>query len=193
MAESSVLRDLWNHHAWADAEHWRSFAAFPGALEDKSLLERLHHLHLTQSAWVWAIGDRRDEFVFSKTSDFVPIFSLRDFAIRNHEALAVLSAADEPALDRDIENGDSSHPVRPTPLLSFLWIALCLILSVNIGIDHAGSRTSALTASACRRSSRFASASPTRPSRTGCARRATALMWKCGWTIADRDGILLQA
>ena len=93
MAEGSVLRDLWNHHAWADAEHWGAFAAFPRALEDRSLLERLHHLHLTQSAWVWAIGDRRDEFVFSNTTDFVPILTLRDFAMRNHEALAALSAA----------------------------------------------------------------------------------------------------
>ncbi len=102
MTEGSVLRDLWKHHAWADAEHWAAFAAFPGALEDRSLLERLHHLHLTQSAWVWAIGDRRDEFVFSNTTDFVPILTLRDFAMRNHEALAVLSAVDGPALDRII-------------------------------------------------------------------------------------------
>lgn len=102
MAEESVLRDLWNHHAWADAEHWGAFVAFPRALEDRSLIERLHHLHLTQSAWVWAIGDRRDEFVFSTTTDFVPILTLRDFAMRNHEALAVLSVADEPALDRII-------------------------------------------------------------------------------------------
>src|SRR5204863_1532432 len=82
MADGSVLRDLWNHHAWADAEHWGAFAAFPRALEDRPLLERLHHLHLTQSAWVWAIGERRDEFVFSNTTDFVPILTLRDFAMR---------------------------------------------------------------------------------------------------------------
>jgi uncharacterized damage-inducible protein DinB len=103
MDEGSLLRDLWNHHAWADAEHWSAFAAFPCALEDRSLLERLHHLHLTQSAWVWAIGDRRDEFVFSTATDFVPILTLRDFAMRNHQALAVLSAADEPALDRIVD------------------------------------------------------------------------------------------
>jgi uncharacterized damage-inducible protein DinB len=102
MADTSILRDLWNHHAWADAEHWCAFAAFPLALEDKALLERLHHVHLTQSAWVWAIGDRRDEFVFSNPTDFVPVLTLRDLAIRNHAALAVLSAADEPALDRII-------------------------------------------------------------------------------------------
>ncbi len=51
---------------------------------------------------MWAIGDRRDEFVFSNTTDFVPVLTLRDFAVRNHAALAALSAADEPALDRII-------------------------------------------------------------------------------------------
>jgi uncharacterized damage-inducible protein DinB len=102
MSETSVLRDLWNHHVWADAEHWRAFAAFPLALEDKALFERLHHLHLTQSAWVWALGDRRDEFVFSNATDFVPILTLRDFAMRNHAVLAALAAAEEPALDRTI-------------------------------------------------------------------------------------------
>jgi hypothetical protein len=96
MADVSVVRDLWKHHAWADAEHWCAFAAFPVALEDRALLERLHHLHLTQSAWVWAIGDRRDEFVFSNPTDFVPVLTLRDFAIRNHAALSTLSAVDEP-------------------------------------------------------------------------------------------------
>ena len=48
MAEGSVLRDLWNHHAWADAEHWGAFEAFPRALEDRSLLERLRQLQDTE-------------------------------------------------------------------------------------------------------------------------------------------------
>ena len=99
-AVSAPLRDLVNHHEWADAEHWRAFTALPLVLEDNALLERLHHLHLTQSAWVWAIGDRRDQFVFSKAADFVPVLTLRDFAIRNHASLTALAASEESALDR---------------------------------------------------------------------------------------------
>jgi uncharacterized damage-inducible protein DinB len=102
MAESPTLRDLWNHHAWADAEHWRAFAALPAALEDQALFERLHHLHLTQRAWVWAIGDRRDEFVMSKATDFVPALRLREFAIQNHASLIKVMASDGSALDRII-------------------------------------------------------------------------------------------
>ena len=102
MDDRSVLRDLWSHHAWADAEHWRAFGSFPGALDDEALFARLHHLHLAQSAWVWAIGDRRDAFVLSKATDFVPALTLRAFAIQNHTALDALAAAEEPTLDRII-------------------------------------------------------------------------------------------
>ncbi|MQA28776.1 MAG: hypothetical protein GEU82_02905 [Luteitalea sp.] len=104
MPARETLRDVWNHHAWADAEHWRAFAASPGALADVALFERLHHLHLTQSAWVWAIGDRRGEFVFTKATDFVPALTLRDVAMRNHASLiAVASASAESELDRVID------------------------------------------------------------------------------------------
>jgi uncharacterized damage-inducible protein DinB len=102
VAESSTLRDLWNHHAWADAEHWRAFSELPAVFEDRALFERLHHLHLTQSAWVWAIGDRRDEFVMSSPTDFVPALALKEFAIRNHASLIKAAASDGPALDRII-------------------------------------------------------------------------------------------
>ena len=102
MSKSPVLRDLLSHHAWADAEHWRAFGVFPGALDDEALFARLHHLHLTQSAWVWAIGNRRDEFVLSKATDFVPALTLRAFAIQNHMALEAVAASGESTFDRII-------------------------------------------------------------------------------------------
>ena len=103
LTDASSLRDLWHHHAWADAEHWRAFTALPGALEDQVLFERLYHLHLTQSAWVWAIGDRRDGFVMHQVTDFVPAATLKAFAIEQHASLDMLAAADESALDRRLE------------------------------------------------------------------------------------------
>ncbi len=103
MDDNSTLRQIWRHHAWADAEHWRVFGASPFALHDEALVERLHHLHIAQSAWIWAIGDRRDEFVFSKVADFAPILTLRTFAINNHTSLRNVAALEESALDRVIE------------------------------------------------------------------------------------------
>ena len=72
------------------------------APDDEALFARLHHLHLAQSAWVWAIGDRGDEFALSKAADFVPALTLRVFAIQNHTALESLAAPEESKLDRII-------------------------------------------------------------------------------------------
>ena len=99
-SSSPVVRDLLRHQAWADAEHWRAFAPFPGALDDEALFTRLHHLHMTQSAWVWVVGDRGDEFVFSNATDFVPAVTLRAFAVENHTALEALAASEASTLDR---------------------------------------------------------------------------------------------
>jgi len=103
MSATDTLRDIWRHHAWADAEHWRVFEAFPAALADAALFERLHHLFLTQSAWVSAIGDRRLEFVSSKPADFTTAVALKDVAMRNHQALALVATLDESELDRLID------------------------------------------------------------------------------------------
>ena len=99
MSATDALRDMWRHHEWADAEHWRAFESFPAALGDALLFERLHHLHLTQSAWVWAIGDRRQEFVFSKREDFTAV-ALKDFAMSSHQALALAATVGESELER---------------------------------------------------------------------------------------------
>ena len=101
MSPTDMVRDLWAHHAWADAEHWRAFEASPAALTDSVLFARLHHLHLTQSAWVWAIGDRARDFIFSQPADFTPP-ALKDFAVCQHEALALIAKQDEVSLERRI-------------------------------------------------------------------------------------------
>ena len=57
---------------------------------------------LTQRAWIWAIGDRRLEFVFSRVTDFAPAGELKAFAIVNHTSLSDVAAAEDSALDRPI-------------------------------------------------------------------------------------------
>ena len=102
MAATETLQDIWAHHAWADAEHWRSFEAFPMALRDSDVFARLHHLHLTQSAWVWAISEPRGEFAFSTPGDFTPP-ALKTFAIAAHRALALCATLNESELERRID------------------------------------------------------------------------------------------
>lgn len=46
------IRNLLTHMEWADALLWRSIRSLPGADDDRSLRERLHHLHTVQWAYL---------------------------------------------------------------------------------------------------------------------------------------------
>ena len=83
----SLLRDLYGHQTWADAEHWRAFEACPAARDDQAIRNRLHHLHLVQRAFTWAVGDRKTEFAFSKPEDFKSFDDLKAFARETHANL----------------------------------------------------------------------------------------------------------
>ena len=96
MAPTDMLRDLWVHHAWADAEHWRAFEAFPAASRTAACSRSSSSPD--ESAWVWAISDRTHEFVLREPGDFTPR-ALKAFAVRHHQALALTGRLDELALD----------------------------------------------------------------------------------------------
>ncbi len=84
---NSHIQDLLGHQAWADAEHWRAMHAHPPAHDDRMLRTRLHHLHLVQRAFTWAVGDRRKSFEFSKPEDFSSFAELMAFARGGHAAI----------------------------------------------------------------------------------------------------------
>jgi len=86
---SKMLEDLYAHQEWADAEHWRAFDAFPAALEDDGLKERLHHIHLVQRAFLWVCRGDQGPFAFSNVEDFTPA-TLREFGRDGHRELARL-------------------------------------------------------------------------------------------------------
>jgi uncharacterized damage-inducible protein DinB len=67
---NSYLDELLVHQEWADAEHWRAFEAYPGALADKPLYERLYHIHVVQHAFLWITGPRTSTFDYKKPEDF---------------------------------------------------------------------------------------------------------------------------
>ncbi len=82
----TFLRDLYSHQAWADAEHWRAFEKLPRALEDASLLKRLHHIHFTQRAFL-SIA-RGEEFNPELFREFAASNELKDYAQRYHREAA---------------------------------------------------------------------------------------------------------
>jgi uncharacterized damage-inducible protein DinB len=84
---NAVLRDLFGHQAWADAEHWRAIGAHPAARDDLAIRTRLHHLHLVQRSFMWAVSDRTTAFTFSTHDDFKTFDALKGFARGSHEAI----------------------------------------------------------------------------------------------------------
>ena len=80
---NTLLHDLYGHQAWADAEHWRALEAHPRALEDKAIRKRLHHIHLTQRAFLCIV--RGEELVIRKLEEFPTMSALKEYAKSNHE------------------------------------------------------------------------------------------------------------
>ena len=80
-----LLRDLYGHQEWADAEHWRVIDATPAATDDAALRARLHHLHLVQRAFRWIVGDRQTPFTIAKLEDFIVLGELKAAARAYHD------------------------------------------------------------------------------------------------------------
>jgi uncharacterized damage-inducible protein DinB len=82
-----LLRDLYGHQVWADAEHFRAIGAHPAARGDKAILVRLHHIAIVQRAFLWAVGDRQDAFEFTKLEDFASLDALKCYVREHHDRL----------------------------------------------------------------------------------------------------------
>jgi uncharacterized damage-inducible protein DinB len=84
----SLLRDMFDHQLWADAEHWRTMESSPAARDDETLRNRLHHIHLVQQSFMWTVGDRSTPFAMSNASDFPTFDALKSYARRVHDEIA---------------------------------------------------------------------------------------------------------
>src|SRR4029077_3927599 len=88
-----LLRDFYGHQVWADAEHWRAIEAHPTAKDDEAITNRLHHIHLVQRGFSWAVGDRQASFVFTAPKDFSSLAVLKSYAREYHDEIAGFMAA----------------------------------------------------------------------------------------------------
>jgi uncharacterized damage-inducible protein DinB len=75
-----LLRDFCQHQAWADAEHWRAIEAHPPAAGDDAIRKRLHHIHLVQRVFLWAVGDRAAAFAVTTPEEFGSLAALKAYA-----------------------------------------------------------------------------------------------------------------
>jgi uncharacterized damage-inducible protein DinB len=94
---SPLFRDLCTHQIWADAEHWRAIEAHPPAAQDSAIRNRLHHIHMVQRAFLWAVGDRATGFATTTPEEFASLAGLKQYARAAHDEcdrlLARVSAA----------------------------------------------------------------------------------------------------
>jgi len=86
----AYLDELYRHQEWADAEHWRALEAHPPALSDRAIRDRLHHIHLVQSAFLWVVGPRTAQFTITKAEDYPNMADLKVFARKVHTELAAM-------------------------------------------------------------------------------------------------------
>jgi uncharacterized damage-inducible protein DinB len=80
-----LLRDLCGHQVWADAEHWRAIEAHPPAAQDSGIRNRLHHIHMVQRVFLWAVGDRATSFAVTKPEEFASLAELTPYARGSHD------------------------------------------------------------------------------------------------------------
>lgn len=101
---TTYLRELYLHQEWPDVEHWRAFEAFPAALADQKIRERLHHIHLVQSAFLWVTRDPTAKFEITKVEDYPNLANLKASARKYHsEMSAMLAELDEARSAKVIE------------------------------------------------------------------------------------------
>ena len=84
---NGLLRDLYGHQAWADAEHWKALEAHPGALEDPAIRQRLYHIHLTQRAFLLIV--RGEALSLPHLRDFPNMMALKDSVKAYHGEAAI--------------------------------------------------------------------------------------------------------
>jgi hypothetical protein len=83
-----LIRDVYGHQVWADAEHWRAIdRSPPPAAADKAIRDRLHHIHLVQRAFRWIVGDRQSTFTSTKPDDFATPADLKAYARDSHDEI----------------------------------------------------------------------------------------------------------
>jgi uncharacterized damage-inducible protein DinB len=82
-----LLRDFCRHQVWADAEHWRAIEAHAPAADDSAIKTRLHHIHMVQRVFLWAVGDRTTGFATTKSEDFRSLAELKRYAQEGHDEI----------------------------------------------------------------------------------------------------------
>jgi uncharacterized damage-inducible protein DinB len=117
----SLFIDLFRHMDWADALTWHSVLGSPSAINDQTIRERLHHIHLCQQAWlrIWLA-----ESVDPHAGESLGIPGLASWAREYHRDVArYLARVEESHLEvRVAVPGSSKESQQPSLWETFLQI-----------------------------------------------------------------------
>lgn len=89
-----LVRELFRHMEWADAELWRAMRAKPESLGDPKLLKLVRHIHAVEHAFLrlWRGEDMMEGFTAERAPDELQQFA-RAFYAGAYEFLASFDAA----------------------------------------------------------------------------------------------------
>lgn len=134
-----ILKDLFAHQFWADAELWTALGAHAAAREDAAIHKRLYHIHAVQRAFMWVVRGDGTPFAFSKPGDFATFDDLQAFArATHHEIQHVLETTGDARLAEAIR-----IPWFPDPPLT-ITVAEALTQSVMHSQHHRGQNATRL-------------------------------------------------
>ena len=101
----SLLIDLYRHHAWADALHFRVAAAHPGSAADEIIRNRMLHIYTVQLFFRWMTGGRPGEFTPPDPGSFTDLSQLTNLARTYHdEMIPFVEALAEGRLSAPVDN-----------------------------------------------------------------------------------------
>jgi len=106
----NLIYDLFKHMNWADALMWQSVLKTPTAVEDRTVLEQLHHIHLCQHAWllIW-----KGKAVDAKAGENFDILNLKKWACLYYEdVFNYLASIQESDLERVVNVPSIEKPLH---------------------------------------------------------------------------------
>ena len=89
---NALLRDLYGHQAWADAEHWRAIVAHSTARDDLAIRSRLHHIAIVQRGFFWIASGRQEPFAFTTVEEFATLDDLKQYSREYHDRISAFIA-----------------------------------------------------------------------------------------------------
>jgi uncharacterized damage-inducible protein DinB len=137
---NSLLLDLYGHQVWADAEHWRAIGAHPPGRDDRTIRNRLHHIHFVQHAFLWMVGDRSAQFLMTKPDDFASFEALKTYARAYHDGIRrFIDAVSDRRLAEEV-----AVPWAPKDARQMLTVSEALLQAVMHSHYHRGQNATRL-------------------------------------------------